>query len=127
MVLQRLRTWFLYALMAQFIAIGFMQSASAAIISTQSALAAQERQERVSAIQHQLAREDVQQQMMALGVDPEMAQERVASLTEAELQQLQQHLDKLPAGGSLVGVIGVVFVVLLILELVGVTDVFTSL
>lgn len=127
MILQRLRTWFLYALMAQFIAIGFMQSASAAIISTQSALAAQERQQRVSAIQHQLAREDVRQQMMALGVDPVMAQERVAALTEAELQQLQQQLDQLPAGGSLVGVIGVVFVVLLILELVGVTDVFTSL
>ncbi len=127
MVMNHLRAFFIYGLIVNFLALGFAQTASAAMISTQTAMAMQERQTRISDIQQQLAREDIQQQMMALGVDPQLAQERIAALTDAELQQLDQQLGNLPAGGSLVGVIGVVFVVLLILELLGVTDVFTRI
>lgn len=127
MFMKQLQKWFIYALTVQFLSLGLMQGASAAMIGTQSALAAQERQERISDIQRQLAREDVQQQMVAMGVDPQLVQERVAALSTEELQQLQHQLNKLPAGGSLLGVVGVVFVVLLILEIVGVTNVFTSI
>ena len=61
--------------------------------------------------------------MVDMGVDPLQAQLRVASLNPQELAQLQGHLDTLPAGGIL-AVIGVVFIVLLILELTGAVDIF---
>jgi hypothetical protein len=51
----------------------------------------------------------------------------VAQLSDAELAYLNGEIDQLPAGGNVVAVIGVVFIVLLILDLVGVTNVFTSI
>ena len=45
-----------------------------------------------------LAREDVQQQLTLLGVDPEEAASRVAGLSDAEIQQIAGRLDELPAG-----------------------------
>ncbi|KGE02765.1 PA2779 family protein [Pseudohaliea rubra] len=73
-----------------------------------------------------LARADVQAQLTALGVDPQDARARVAALSPAELAQLNARFDELPAGSSILGLVGAVFVVLLILELVGVTDVFSG-
>ena len=71
-----------------------------------------------------LAQDSVRQQMVALGVDPLDAQARVAALTDSELQTLDRQIGELPAGGDVLAVIGVVFVVLLILELVGVINIF---
>ncbi len=72
-------------------------------------------------------RKDVQDQLVAFGVDPEDAKKRIASLSEAELKLLQQKIDTLPAGSSVLALLGAVLVVLIILELVGVTNVFTKL
>jgi hypothetical protein len=71
-----------------------------------------------------MARHDVQQAMIQLGVDPVEADLRVAALSGPELAQLQGQLEQLPAGGSLLGLIGAVFVILLILEVTGVIDIF---
>ncbi|NND45007.1 MAG: PA2779 family protein [Xanthomonadales bacterium] len=105
---------------------GLATQVSAAMIQTQDVLAIDARQERIEAIHGELARDEVQQAMIELGVDPQEAHLRVASMSDQELVQLEQQLDSLPAGGSFFGVVGVVFVVLLILELVGVTNVFTK-
>ena len=74
-----------------------------------------------------LMREDVQQHMTRLGVDPEEAKNRVASLSDEEVQQIAGRLDELPAGeglGVVVAAILLIFLVLLITDLLGVTDVF---
>ncbi len=75
-----------------------------------------------------LMREDVQQQLTRLGVDPEEAARRVASLSDEEVQQIAGRLDELPAGEGAVGiVIGaflIIFLVLLITDLLGLTDVY---
>jgi hypothetical protein len=73
-----------------------------------------------------LDREAVQAQLVSLGVDPADAKARVAALSDAELQRLDGRLAELPAGAGVIEVVGIVFVVLLILELVGVTDIFKS-
>ena len=86
-----------------------------------------QRGELVSRIQAQLARDDVRAQFLARGVSPAEVDARIGALSTEELQMLSLHLDDLPAGGSVLAVIGVVFVVLLILELVGVTNVFTKI
>jgi len=81
--------------------------------------------ERLAAI---LLRDDVRQQMEALGVDRAEALERLASLSDQEIQQIAGRIDELPAGQSiLVGVLiaaGVVLIVLVITDLLGLTDVF---
>ena len=49
-------------------------------------------------------------------------------MTDSELQRLAGRIDQLPAGGTgVIEVVGIVAVVLLILELLGVTDVFTRI
>ena len=102
---------------------GLTASAAAAVVGTSDALALGRPGVQLAAVQAGLARSEVQQAMVRLGVDPVEAQLRVAALGERELAQLQGRLDQLPAGG-IFALIGAVFVVLLILELTGVIDIF---
>lgn len=101
--------------------------ALADLIGTRTMLELQARQERQEQIEQFLSRDEVQQQLITLGVDPADARQRVAALTDSELQQLAQRIDTLPAGGNVIAVLGILFVVLLVLDLLGVTNVFTRL
>lgn len=103
---------------------GMVAPASAAVIGTQDALSLDARQVQIADIQRDLSRDDVQQAMIAMGVDPQQAHLRVASLSDLELGQLQSQLDSLPAGGEFLALVGAVFVVLLILELTGIINIF---
>jgi hypothetical protein len=105
---------------------GLVAPAQATIVGTQTYMAAAERAETVARVQAALDREAVQAQLVALGVDPADAKARIAALTESELQQLDGRLAELPAGAGLLEVVGIVFVVLLILEIVGVIDIFSG-
>lgn len=105
-----------------------MQNAAyAGVISTEQYLGVVDRQRALDQVDAVLAREEVQRQMKALGVDPAETSARVAALTDAELQLLADDLENLPAGSGLLGVIGVVFIVLLILEFVGVINIFNKI
>ena len=66
-------------------------------------------------------------QMLELGVNPEQVDERINALTDAELARLSTGIQDLPAGSGVIEVLGVVFLVFLILELVGVTNVFNKI
>ena len=103
---------------------GFSSVVSASVISTQQALSADARTAMEGEVRSSLARDDVRQAMLRLGADPLQADARVASLSDVELMKLQGQLDRLPAGGDALAVIGIVFIVLLILELTGVTNIF---
>ena len=98
--------------------------AQAGVITTQEAMSAETRAAAEDHVRTAFAREEVRQAMQQLGVNPADAEARIASLSDAELVQLQGQVDQLPAGGSALAVIGLVFVVLLILEIVGVTNIF---
>jgi hypothetical protein len=106
---------------------GLFTSAQAGLIGTQASLAMEQRQGRLERVQGLVLRQEVQSQMVAMGVDPAAVQERLAALTDEELQTLEGRLDSLPAGGDALAVVGIVFVVLIILELVGVTNIFTKM
>lgn len=72
-----------------------------------------------------LDRADVQGQLLARGVDPQDAKARVAALTDAEAAELAARIDELPAGGiGILGAILVVFLVLLLTDILGLTKVF---
>jgi hypothetical protein len=80
--------------------------------------------ERVDAF---LARADVRQHFEALGVNPADAQQRVASLTDAELQELSGRIDALPAGAGALEIVLIIILILLILELAGAIDIFKKI
>lgn len=75
-----------------------------------------------------LAREDVRQALVDQGIDPAEATARIDGLTDAEAVAVAGRLDNLPAGGSALGVIVgallIVFLVLLITDIMGYTDIF---
>ena len=79
--------------------------------------------ERAELVQR-LQSHEVREALTRMGVDPADAQRRADRLTDAEVVALHGRLDELPAGGSVVGVLVGVFVVLVITDLIGLTDVF---
>lgn len=106
--------------------LGLPAVAMAAPIGTDDLVQLEQRGELLSQIQQRLASDGLRGQFLAHGVAPAEVEARIAALSTEELELLAQQLDELPAGGDALAVIGVVFVVLLILELVGVTNIFTK-
>ena len=92
------------------------QIAVADIVSTETAMDTQTRSLDKDQLRRWLDRDDVQAQLIAHGVSPEAAEKRIAALTDAELQQLSQHMDDAPAGGQIVELLLVVIILLLILR-----------
>ncbi len=102
--------------------------ANAGLISTEQVVerevAAQDR----ARIFDFLARQDVRAQLTEFGVDPAMAEARVAGLSDAEIRSVAGRIDQLPAGqdvfGAILSTALIIFVVLLITDILGLTDVF---
>lgn len=102
--------------------------ARAALVTTDEMLAQSDGasdRERVLAF---LQRADVRKQIVALGVEPAEAAARVATLSDVQVREIAGKIDQLPAGQSVVaavlGAILVIFLVLLVTDLLGLTDVF---
>lgn len=96
----------------------------AEMIGTESAVNAQSRSSDMAMVQSFMSRDAVRAELEQYGVDADAAAERVASLSDTELRELAANIDQQPAGAGVVTVIGITFLVLLILELVGVIDIF---
>lgn len=106
------------------LALGFQQPALAGVVGTAEAVAAARGESPRAAVEATLARADVRAELAAMGVDPAAVAGRVAALSDEEVASLAGQIDSAPAGGDALAVIGIVFVVLIILELVGVIDIF---
>ena len=83
-----------------------------------------DREADLGTVRSQLERAEVRAQMEQMGLDPQAVDRRVASLNDRELHRLAVDMQNAPAGGEVVGLVGAVFVVLLILEITGVIDIF---
>jgi Family of unknown function (DUF6627) len=104
------------------------QTVLAALVPTEAAVEARSAREARDLINSLLSREEVQKQLKLHGIDPLEAKARVDSLSDAEAVDVAKRIDQLPAGGSTVGIIVgailIIFLVLLITDLLGLTDVF---
>jgi hypothetical protein len=110
-------------LSAALINTGMMSAASAAIVDT-SAIVSTDREADLASIRANLERAEVRAQMEQMGIDATAVDRRIAALNDRELHQLAADMRDAPAGGDALALIGAIFVVLLILELVGVIDIF---
>ncbi|MDN6179673.1 MAG: PA2779 family protein [Halomonas subglaciescola] len=99
---------------------------TAGLVSTQSALQADSAASDRERINDVLARADVQEQLLAQGVSVDQVQDRVASLSDAETRQMADQLDQMPAGagGGVIGALFAVFIILLVTDILGLTNVF---
>jgi Na+-transporting NADH:ubiquinone oxidoreductase subunit NqrC len=123
----RRRNSLVAVLTASLLAASLQSAAYAGVISTQQYLTTLDREAALVRIDAVLARDEVRSKLEQYGVDPVAAEERIAALTDQELELLATELENLPAGGDLLAVVGIAFIVLLILELVGVIDIFNKI
>lgn len=107
---------------------GLCQSVSAAMIGTESILKGDQSQNPREYLNNLLSRKEIQAALISQGLDPQEARDRIDNLTDDEIGHIVHELDQLPAGGGFFEtfiVIGfLVFLILLITDISGYTDVF---
>ena len=103
------------------------QSALAAMIGTESIINTDRGQSSRDYLNNLLAREDIQAALVSQGIDPQEAQNRIDSLSDAEVNDIVDKLEQLPAGGVLGTILIIaflIFVILLFTDIAGYTDIF---
>ncbi|MHB1586143.1 MAG: PA2779 family protein [Acidiferrobacteraceae bacterium] len=99
-------------------------AASADMVTTGAMLRSAEARSDRQKVVNFLDQARVQRELTKLGVPPAEARARVAALSDSQLHELAGRIQKLPAGGDILEVALLVFVILLITDILGFTDVF---
>ena len=95
------------------------QSAVAALVETEAMLEMNRGQEARETLMQFMARQEVKSAIVSQGIDPQEADARLNSLTDAEVIQLADQIDQLPAGGDILGfAIAVLIIVILVLVII---------
>ncbi len=71
-----------------------------------------------------MAREDVRSALLGYGVSNSEIDTRINNMTSSELLQVQDKMAQLPAGSGVLGVVLGVILILILLDLLGATDIF---
>jgi hypothetical protein len=94
------------------------QPAAAAMVGTEKLLISDRNQETRSYLQQMMSRKQIQEALVARGIDLQEAKIRIDSLTDGEIEQILEKINDLPAGGIdaafvliIVGVIVVLFII----------------
>ena len=95
------------------------QAAFAALVETETVLDMSRGQEARATLKKFMARQDVKSAIVSRGIDPQEADARLNSLTDAEVIHLADQIDQLPAAGGAIGfIIGVLVIVILVLVII---------
>ena len=103
---------------------GLPMHAFAGIVSTQEATATASTAAERDKVVAFLSRDDVRKSLEEQGVSPQAAIDRVNTLSDPEVQQLAANIDDAPAGGSVLGILFSIFVILLVTDILGFTKIF---
>ena len=98
--------------------------AQAAIISNGQVILQIQQVNDKAALLQTIKRGDVQEQLLSMGVTTADIESRVNQMTQEEIAQLNQQIDQLPTGGDGLGLILMLFIVFIITDAVGATDIF---
>ena len=109
---------------AHFLLVTQAPVAQAGMIGTSEVLQAQQQQIDRQQLLAMLDDQGVQDKLAALGVERAQVEQRINSLTSAELAQFNQQLSEAPAGG-IIGIIVLFLVIFIITDLLCATDLFT--
>ena len=120
-LMQRQLAWFLSAVLI----IIPMTPVQAAMIGTDKIINQTDSSLTQEKLEQFLGREATQKQLHAWGVSPDLISERVNNLTDMELARINQEISNLNAGGeSVLGVLLIIFLVFVITDVIGATDIF---
>lgn len=106
------------------VALLFLQlplAAQAAMVSTQELLPFSSLTMGKAGLIEKLQQQELQDQMVKMGVDPVVVIDRVQNMTDAEVLTLNNKIQDLPAGEGIVGLIVLLFIVFIITDALGVT------
>ena len=102
----------------------FIPMAQAAMIGTDQIMDHSQVQQDRAHVKDILKRTDVAAQLEAAGVDQAQLQDRIDNLTDEEVALLADQFDQMPAGSGILGTAVFIFLVLLITDILGYTDIF---
>ena len=101
----------------------FAPVAQAGMIGTDQIISSTQVQSDRAHLIESLSRADLADQLRSAGVDPVQLQDRIDNLTDEEVAMLNEQFDQMPAGGF-IGYVVLIFVVLLITDVMGYTEIF---
>ncbi|WP_455217062.1 PA2779 family protein [Kaarinaea lacus] len=102
----------------------FAPVSQAAMIGTDQVISGTQAQADRAHLVERLSRAELADQLLAAGVDPGQLVARIDNLTDDEVAMLNEQLDQLPAGGTVLGYAVFIFLVLLVTDILGYTDIF---
>ncbi len=105
------------------------QPAGAAMVGTEKFLISDRNQETRSYLQQMMSRKEIQEALVARGIDLQEAKIRIDSLTDSEIEQILEKINDLPAGGIdatfVLIVVGVIVVLFIIVEYISAVPMFS--
>lgn len=83
--------------------------------------------EKRSDLQVFMARDDVRSALRERGVSEADLDSRIANMSDAEILELHEQIDQLPAGEGVLGTVIAIIVIFMLLDIGGVTDIFPGI
>ena len=96
----------------------------AALLTNEYVIARTQHNQATTQLLQTINRSDVRDQLLSMGVSAESIESRINLMTANEIAQLNQQIGELPAGGDILGVILIIFIVFVITDVIGATDIF---
>jgi hypothetical protein len=100
----------------------------AAMVPTEATLDKTIAQDARNHLKTLISRNDIKDALISQGIDADEAKARIDSLSDSEVTEVAGKIEQLPAGkgalGALIGAALIVFLVLLLTDILGYTDVF---
>ncbi|MBI1422026.1 MAG: PA2779 family protein [Gammaproteobacteria bacterium] len=122
--MQRLVSSLLIMLM---LSLGVSRISMAGIVTTEQLVDAQQVSAEREQIRDWLARDEVRKQLTTMGVDVKAAQGRVDSMTAQEVHAMADNMKNMPAGAGALETAVLVLLILILLDIAGVTDIFPNI
>ena len=115
----KIRPIFASAFLAFFLLLGLSPSANAGMVGTPQLIT-----DGLSSQALLESRREIEKQLVDLGVEADQASQRVASLSDSQIAEINQKINELPAGADAGGVLLTLFIVFIITDAIGATDIF---
>jgi hypothetical protein len=109
------------------LSLGVSKISMAGIVTTVELVNAQQTVFEREQVRGWLARDEVRKQLTAMGVDVKAAQARVDSMTAQEVHAMATNMNNMPAGAGVLETAVLVLLILILLDIAGVTDIFPNI
>jgi len=109
------------------LSLGISKVSMAGIVTTAQMVDAQQTKIEREQVRDWLARDEVRKQLTAMGVDVKAAQARVNSMTAEEVHTMASNMNNMPAGAGVLEAAVLVLLILILLDIAGVTDIFPNI